>query len=264
MRKGATRAAVAVRMIRPGPEPVAESRASNRKILVLPGDGIGPEIMREFCASSNSSTAAGSPASRSPRMRLAAPPTRSTAPRSPRRLSQGARQRCCAVRRRRRGEMGSAALRSSSRARHPASAQGNGSVRQSAAGGSVRCARRRVEPQARSRRRSRSDDRARADGRDLFRHAARGRDLARRSRRGHQHRSLQRGRDRARRPRRLRAARKRGGRVCEVDKANVMESGGLWREVSQRVRDADYRDVELSFMYADNCAMQLVRNPKQF
>src|ERR1700726_716546 len=59
-------------------------------------------------------------------------------------------------------------------------------------------------------------------------------------------------------------ARKRGGRVCEVDKANVMESGGLWGGVSQGGRDADYRDVELSFMYADNCAMQLVRNPKQF
>jgi 3-isopropylmalate dehydrogenase len=59
-------------------------------------------------------------------------------------------------------------------------------------------------------------------------------------------------------------ARKRQGRVCEVDKANVMESGGLWREVAQRVRDADYPDVVLSFMYADNCAMQLVRNPKQF
>ncbi|HUC73082.1 MAG TPA: 3-isopropylmalate dehydrogenase [Stellaceae bacterium] len=59
-------------------------------------------------------------------------------------------------------------------------------------------------------------------------------------------------------------ARKRQSRVCEVDKANVMESGGLWREVAQRVRDADYPDVELSFMYADNCAMQLVRNPKQF
>ena len=59
-------------------------------------------------------------------------------------------------------------------------------------------------------------------------------------------------------------AQKRRGRVCEVDKANVMESGGLWREVAQRVRDADYPDVELSFMYADNCAMQLVRNPKQF
>jgi 3-isopropylmalate dehydrogenase len=59
-------------------------------------------------------------------------------------------------------------------------------------------------------------------------------------------------------------ARKRRGRVCEVDKANVMESGGLWREVAQRVRDTDYRDVALSFMYADNCAMQLVRDPKQF
>jgi 3-isopropylmalate dehydrogenase len=59
-------------------------------------------------------------------------------------------------------------------------------------------------------------------------------------------------------------AQKRQGRVCEVDKANVMESGGLWREVAQQVRDADYPDVALSFMYADNCAMQLVRNPKQF
>ena len=59
-------------------------------------------------------------------------------------------------------------------------------------------------------------------------------------------------------------AQKRHGRVCEVDKANVMESGGLWREVAQQVRDRDYPDVELSFMYADNCAMQLVRNPKQF
>ena len=59
-------------------------------------------------------------------------------------------------------------------------------------------------------------------------------------------------------------ARKRQGRVCEVDKANVMESGGLWREVAQEVRDADYPEIELSFMYADNCAMQLVRNPKQF
>jgi 3-isopropylmalate dehydrogenase len=51
--------------------------------------------------------------------------------------------------------------------------------------------------------------------------------------------------------------------LCEVDKANVMESGVLWREVARRVA-SDYPDVELSFMYADNCAMQLVRNPKQF
>lgn len=59
-------------------------------------------------------------------------------------------------------------------------------------------------------------------------------------------------------------ATRRRGRVCEVDKANVMESGGLWREVAQRVRDTEYPGIELSFMYADNCAMQLVRNPKQF
>jgi len=58
-------------------------------------------------------------------------------------------------------------------------------------------------------------------------------------------------------------ARKRQKRLCEVDKANVMESGILWREVANRVRP-DYPDVELSFMYADNCAMQLVRTPKQF
>ena len=59
-------------------------------------------------------------------------------------------------------------------------------------------------------------------------------------------------------------ARKRQNRVCSVEKANVMESGILWREEMQKLRDADYRDVELSHMYADNCAMQLVRNPKQF
>jgi len=58
-------------------------------------------------------------------------------------------------------------------------------------------------------------------------------------------------------------AKKRQHRLCEVDKANVMESGLLWRDVARRVH-GDYPDVELSFMYADNCAMQLVRNPKQF
>ncbi len=59
-------------------------------------------------------------------------------------------------------------------------------------------------------------------------------------------------------------ARKRGNKVCSMEKANVMESGILWREVTQRVHDADYADVELSHMYADNGAMQLVRAPKQF
>jgi 3-isopropylmalate dehydrogenase len=59
-------------------------------------------------------------------------------------------------------------------------------------------------------------------------------------------------------------ARKRQNRVCSVEKANVMESGVLWREEVQKLHDAEYRDVELSHMYADNCAMQLVREPKQF
>ncbi|MFO7757529.1 MAG: 3-isopropylmalate dehydrogenase [Roseovarius sp.] len=59
-------------------------------------------------------------------------------------------------------------------------------------------------------------------------------------------------------------ARKRAGRVCSMEKANVMESGILWREVVQAVHDADYPDVALSHMYADAGAMQLVRFPRQF
>jgi 3-isopropylmalate dehydrogenase len=43
-----------------------------------------------------------------------------------------------------------------------------------------------------------------------------------------------------------------------------MESGELWREEIQKLHDSEYQDVELNHMYADNCAMQLVRNPKQF
>ncbi|MDQ7071908.1 MAG: 3-isopropylmalate dehydrogenase [Rhodobacterales bacterium] len=59
-------------------------------------------------------------------------------------------------------------------------------------------------------------------------------------------------------------ARKRGGKLCSMEKANVMESGILWRDVVTEVHAADYSDIELSHMYADNGAMQLVRNPKQF
>ena len=59
-------------------------------------------------------------------------------------------------------------------------------------------------------------------------------------------------------------AAKRGNRVCSVEKANVMHTGVLWRDTVQKLHDAEYPDVELSHMYADNCAMQLVRAPKQF
>ncbi len=59
-------------------------------------------------------------------------------------------------------------------------------------------------------------------------------------------------------------ARRRSGKVCSMEKANVMESGVLWRDVTQKIRDEEYPDIALSHMYADNGAMQLVRNPKQF
>jgi 3-isopropylmalate dehydrogenase len=59
------------------------------------------------------------------------------------------------------------------------------------------------------------------------------------------------------------AARKRGGKLCSVDKANVLEATVLWREVMNEI-SVDYPDVELSHMYVDNAAMQLVRAPKQF
>src|SRR5271165_5969745 len=59
-------------------------------------------------------------------------------------------------------------------------------------------------------------------------------------------------------------ARKRQNRVTSVDKANVMQSGLFWRQTITALRDREFPDVELTHMYADNCAMQLVRNPRQF
>jgi 3-isopropylmalate dehydrogenase len=59
------------------------------------------------------------------------------------------------------------------------------------------------------------------------------------------------------------AARKRRGRVTSVDKANVMHTSKLWREVVREVH-SQYRDVELENMLVDNCALQLVKNPTQF
>ncbi len=58
-------------------------------------------------------------------------------------------------------------------------------------------------------------------------------------------------------------AKGRSGKLCSVDKANVLESSRMWRECTQRL-SADYPEVEVSYMYVDNCAMQLVMNPAQF
>jgi 3-isopropylmalate dehydrogenase len=58
-------------------------------------------------------------------------------------------------------------------------------------------------------------------------------------------------------------ASKRNGKLTSVEKANVMESGVLWREIATTV-GKDYPNIKLEHMYADNCAMQLVREPKQF
>lgn len=60
------------------------------------------------------------------------------------------------------------------------------------------------------------------------------------------------------------AARLRRNRVCSVDKANVLEVSELWREMVNEVHQQEFPDVELSHMYVDNAAMQLIRNPKQF
>ncbi len=57
---------------------------------------------------------------------------------------------------------------------------------------------------------------------------------------------------------------RRNKRVCSVDKANVMESGVLWREEVTALCASEFAGIELSHMYADNCAMQLIRAPKQF
>jgi 3-isopropylmalate dehydrogenase len=59
-------------------------------------------------------------------------------------------------------------------------------------------------------------------------------------------------------------ASKRTGKLCSVDKANVLDVSQLWRDVVIEVMEKDFADVELSHMYVDNAAMQLIRNPLQF
>jgi 3-isopropylmalate dehydrogenase len=84
------------------------------------------------------------------------------------------------------------------------------------------------------------------------------------TRRGVTRRSTPRPRSSASRASPSELARKRRNAVSSVEKANVMHTGVLWRETVTKLHAAEYGDVKLTHMYADNCAMQLVRNPKQF
>ena len=59
-------------------------------------------------------------------------------------------------------------------------------------------------------------------------------------------------------------ARKRSNKVTSCEKSNVMEAGQLWKEEVKELHEKEYKDVEISHMLADNCSMQLLRNPKQF
>jgi len=59
-------------------------------------------------------------------------------------------------------------------------------------------------------------------------------------------------------------ARKRRGKLCSVEKANVLEASQLWKDVVIELGKSEYPDVELSHMYIDNACMQMIRNPKQF
>ena len=121
-----------------------------------------------------------------------------------------------------------------------------------------------VDAEARRRRRPRHRHRARADRRHLFRRAARPPHRQRAaSARASTRCAMRRARSRASRGSASRRRASAQRRLSSVDKANVLDTSILWREVVTEVA-RDYPDVALSHMYVDNAAMQLVRAPKQF
>ncbi len=140
-----------------------------------------------------------------------------------------------------------------------------GPVRQPAPGDRARSAGRCLHAEARGGARPRSDDRARKHRRHLFRRAARRSRPCRTA-------SSAASTPKPTPPPRSSASRASASswrasgsnRVTSVEKANVMQSGLFWRQTVTALHAREYADVALSHMYADNCAMQLVRNPRQF
>ena len=202
--------------------------APTRNCCFLPGDGIGPEVHGR--GATGWSTGSAEP--HGARLRgleriwsaAAAIDTHGT-PLDRRHPGQGHGGRCRAAGRGRRAQVGRSALRAEAGARPPGAAQGDGAVRQPAPGDLLRRPGRFLDPEARGGARPRYHDRARADRRRLFRRAARHRGPARRpSGAASTPRSTPRARSTGSPASPFELARKRGNRVCSVEKANVMES----------------------------------------
>ena len=196
------------------------------KIAILPGDGIGVEIVAEAVRVLERLRSEGlrpgdrDRADRRRRLR------RGKAAVAGRHARAGAPRRCDPARRGRRPALRHAAARAAARAGHPRHTQGARPVREPASGDALSGARRRVDAQARGRRRARPDDRARADRRHLLRPAARTPQQRRRRSRGLRHDALQRAGDPAHRARRLR------------DRAQARQKAVLGRQ-GQRARYVD-------------------------
>ena len=240
---------------------------STFKIAVLPGDGIGPEVIAEAVRVLQAvAKRRGRSASSSSRRWWAAraidatgtplPPADAEAlpvvPRHPVRLGG-------------RPEVGRPAAGAAGRARAAGAAQGARPLRQPAAGHLLSDAGRRLAAQALGRRGHRHHGHPRADRRALLRRAARAsRQFADGGARGP---STRWSTPRAEIERVARmgfeVARKRRKRLTSVDKANVLAVSQLWREVVTRVAK-DYPDVTLEHVLVDNCAMALVQRPTQF
>ena len=231
------------------------------RIAVLGGDGIGPEVVAKACAClAGDRRAFGHTFEfdealirRRRDRRARRPAARADARRVP-----GRRRR--AARRGRRPEVGRAEREGAARSGPARAAQGAGPVREPAAGDAASGAPRRLAAQARSAARaSTSCSCASSPAASTSARSARTATAAERP--VHVHRR----RGRARHARRGAArAQRRRKKLTSVDKANVLETSRLWREVVERVMRAEFPDVQLEHMLVDSAAMHLIRRPRDF